>query len=346
MRLCKKSIFALFLTVTMAVQLTSGAMAYTTPDFTDVAPDSWAYESVMRMADAGIIKGTGATTFSPDMKLSAAMFLTLVGRVAYPGDVTAGGAASWYAPWVEAAKAKGLLEGTTVIDAAIEGEITRYDMAVILAHTAKTLGAQEQTVDTAKITDWGDIPNKYSYAVGQTYALGLIRGDNAGRFNGTLTMTRAEAATVIARLVDLVADLATQSPAEPEKPEETTPPVELTGETKTFTIKGGAEYQSQKDFTWKGAEGATIILYYKDGTELGRVVSGSNGDFAMEVTVDMAYYSYADECYYTQATFIDDDGYKYSNISKDGYIAYYSLWNKKDTWGISLYGNDAMVLDF
>lgn len=346
MKFNKKAISALFLAVTMAAQLTSGAMAYSTSDFTDVAPDNWAYEPIMRMADAGIIKGTSATTFSPDMKLSAAMFVTLVGRVAYPTEVTTEGAVNWYAPWVDAAQAKGLLAGTGITDTTVEGEITRYDMAVILAGCAKSLGTQEQTVDITKITDWGDIPNKYSPAVGQTFALGLIQGDNTGRFNGSLTMTRAEAATVTARLVDLVEDLAAQTPPEPEKPVETTPPVEPTGETKTFTIKGGVDYTSQKDFVMKAAEGATVILYYKDGTELGRVVSGGDGDFLIEVTVDTAYYSYTDKCYYIQSTYIDADGNKYSNIRKDGYIDYRNLWSYRNTWGVSLYGDDTMVLDF
>lgn len=345
MKFCRKAIFALFLTVTMAVQLSSGAMAYSTPDFADVAPGNWAYEPIMQMADAGIVKGTSATTFSPDMKLSAAMFLTLVGRVAYPTEVTTEGAVNWYAPWVDAAQAKGLLAGTGITVTTVEGEITRYDMAIILAGCAKALGAQEQAADTAKIADWGDIPNKYSSAVVQTYALGLIQGDNAGKFNGSLTMTRAEAATVIARLVDLAADLAAQPPTEPEKPVETTPPVEPTGETKTFTIKGGIDYTSQKDFVMKDAEGVTVILYYKDGTELGRAVSGNDGDFQMEVTVDAAYYSFTEDCYYTQATYIDEDGNKYSNIRKDGFINFRSLWSYRNTWGVSLYDYD-VVLDF
>lgn len=345
MKKARYKISALLLMLALVVGLTGGALAYEHQDFADVPVGSWAYESIMRMADAGVIKGTSATTFSPEMKLSAAMFLTLVGRVAYPAEVNTEGAANWYIPWVDAAKANGLLDGTAVTNEAIEGEITRYDMAVILAGCAKALGAQEQTVDTAKIADWGDIPNKYSSAVVQTYALGLIQGDNAGKFNGSLTMTRAEAATVTARLVDLAADLAAQPPTEQEKPVETDPPVELTGETKTFTIKGGVDYTSQKDFVMKDAEGVTVILYYKDGTELGRAVSGNEGRFEMEVTVDAAYYSYTDKCYYTQATYIDEEGNKYSNIPKDGYVIYRSLWDYGNNWSVSLYDYE-VDLDF
>ncbi len=341
-----KGLPALLLALALTVGLAGGAMAYSTPDFADVAPGNWAYEPVMRMADAGVIKGTSGTTFSPDMKLSAAMFLTLVGRVSYPDDVTTEGAANWYAPWVEAAKAKGLLEGTAVTDAAIESEITRYDMAVILAHTAKSLGAKEQTVDTSKIKDYGDIPTKYAAAVGQTYALGLIKGDNAGNFNGGLTMTRAEAATVTARLVDLVADLASK-PTEPEKPVETTPPQEdippRTGETVTVTIEGTV-YESRHN---EPLVGANIALFYKDGRELGRTVSGEDGKYILVVEMDKADYTLGQKLYYIEATGIDSAGNKYSNIYLDGFHNLKELYEMtKWSYSLPLWNTSDMDLDF
>lgn len=348
MRKIRLKATALLLALAVTAGLGGGAMAYTTPDFTDVAPGNWAYEPVMRLADEGIIKGTSATTFSPEMKLSAAMFITLVGRVAYPGEVQTNAEDNWFSAYVRAARAKGLLDGTNVTDEAIEGEITRYEMAVILAHTARTLGAGEQAVDTSKIKDWGDVPQKYGPAVGQAYALGLIQGDNAGNFNGALTMTRTEAATVTARLADLTANLAA-TPVEPtdqEKPEETTPPVELTGETTTFTIQGGVNCM-KSDGSWINiVEGANVVFYFKDGIELGRAVTGADGRFEMELTVDKAYYTYAEHNYYIQGTYIDAAGNKYSNIFENGYIIYENLWDRHGNWSFSLYNHDDYVLDF
>lgn len=339
---------ALLLVLALSNGLASGAMAYYTSDFTDVSPTHWAYEPVMRMADAGIIKGTSATTFSPDTRLSAAMFLTLIGRVAYPGEVQNTAEDNWFSAYVRAAKAKGVLEGTAVTDEAIESEITRYDMAMVLAQTAKSLGAKEQAVDTGEIKDYGDIPTKYAAAVGQTYALGLIQGDNAGRFNGSLTMTRAEAATVAARLVDLATEFATQPPAteETDKPEETPPPVELTGETTTFTIEGRVDCM-KSDGSWvNNVEGVEVVFFFRGGIELGRATTGANGRYEMELTVDKAYYTYAEHNYYIQGTYIDPEGNRYSNILKSGYILYENLWDQHGNWGLSLYNQDKYVLDF
>lgn len=62
-------------------------MAYTALDFTDVESGHLPYAPVMKMADAGIIKGSSSTTFSPEVKFSPAMWLTLFGRaVCESGD--------------------------------------------------------------------------------------------------------------------------------------------------------------------------------------------------------------------------------------------------------------------
>ncbi len=98
----RKRTLSLALALVMALSLAVPAFAYTTPDFTDLPPDNWAYEPVMRMADAGVIKGTGDGAFSPEMKVSVAQFLTLVGRVVFP-DVKAE-SEDWYGPYITAAQ--------------------------------------------------------------------------------------------------------------------------------------------------------------------------------------------------------------------------------------------------
>lgn len=205
-----KRLGAFTMTAAVSVSLVGGALAYSTPDFADVPAANWAYESVMKMADAGVIKGTSGTTFAPEVKVSPAMWLTLVGRVVYEDEAQAAAQAgdTWYRAYVQLAKVKGLVSGTNITDANIEGEITRYDMAVTTYTALKYLNSRDATVDTTAIKDYGDIPTeKYAAAVGQMYATGLIKGDNAGNFNGNNTMTRAEAAAVMDRLIALKAEL-------------------------------------------------------------------------------------------------------------------------------------------
>lgn len=218
-----KKAVSLLLVLTLALGLTVPAMAYSTPDFSDLPSDNWAYGPVMRMADQGYIQGTGNNQFSPTMKVSAAQFLTLVGRIVFP-ETTVGANDTWYGPYVAAAQANGLLTGTQVNPAAPEAEITRYDMAVVLRAAAKKLGKAETLAQQSQVTDYGMVPTMYGDAVLAVYGMGLITGDQNGNFNGSNTMMRNELATVIDRLVALKAPGG--SSTEPEAPVESEKPVE------------------------------------------------------------------------------------------------------------------------
>lgn len=198
----KKRFISLLLTLAMAASLATSALAYNTKDFVDVPKGNWAYDAVMKMADAGVIKGTGRGNFSPEVKVSVAQFLTLVGRIAFP-ETKVGEGDTWYSPYMAAAQSNGLLTGTQVDVNQPEAEITRYDMAVILRAAAKRLGKTETLAQQSQVTDFGMIPNMYTEAVLAVYGMGLIKGDQTGKFNGGNTMRRNELATVIDRLVSL-----------------------------------------------------------------------------------------------------------------------------------------------
>lgn len=266
----KRRVFALLLTVIMALSLAAPALAYSTPDFSDVPSNHWAYEAVMKMADAGVIKGTGNGKFSPSMKLSAEMFVVLVGRVVFP-DVKAEGA-DWSGPYITEAKAKGLLTGTNVTDANIKGDISRYDMAVILAKCVELLKVSATKADSSKVTDYGDIPNRYTDAVLMAYGSGLIRGDQSGSFNGQNSMTRQEAATVMDRLLGLKGSSSQGATTEPEKPEESEkpedpePPVEAQMMSLTGWLKYGSKGNPEKDGI--GVDGVPFQLRYTEDNGL------------------------------------------------------------------------------
>lgn len=300
----KRKILSLMLAAVMALGLAAPAMAYSTPDFSDVPPDHWAYEPVMKMADAGVIKGTGAGIFSPEMKLSAEMFVVLVGRVVFP-DVKAE-EADWSGPYVTEAKAKGLLEGTNITDSNLKGDISRYDMAVILAKCVDLLKVSATKADSSKVTDYGEIPTKYVDAVLMAYGSGLIRGDQNGSFNGSNSMTRQEAATVMDRLLGLRGNAqgGTTDPGtgtDPEQPTETPPPAEP--EYISRSAIGWVQYNSKGDPQKNGIgvvdipvelrytedNGATYTVIEK-ATTMDRNGNKSPGRFELDARIEKEVY--------------------------------------------------------
>lgn len=292
-----KKILSLALAIIMAVGLAAPTLAYTTPDFSDVPQSHWAYEAVMKMADAGVIKGTGNGMFSPEMKLSTEMFIVLVGRVVFP-DAKAEGS-DWSGPYVAEAKAKGLLDGTNITDSNLKGDISRYDMAVVLRAAGKQLGVTEKAAQQGEVTDYGEIPTKYAEAVLAVYGMGLIRGDQTGSFNGNNSMTRQEAATVMSRLIELPEE---QAKAEKEEADRKAAEAQAafeasrTGEYMTVNF-----YGSVSDSV---PAGTRVGIYYKDGRLLGETTTDGTLDstnyalWSMDITMDKADFSWTEKLYY------------------------------------------------
>lgn len=210
-----KKLLSIGLTLSLTLALATPALAYSTPDFSDLPQGHWAYASVMEMADLGIIQGTGGGAFSPEATLSAEMFLTLVGRVMYPEIQVQDG--EWSRPYVEALKERGMLSNTGVTAETLQKPISRYDMASVLALCAWELDAQGYGAwakdSYFEFADGEDMPQRYAGSVSLARATGLVRGDENRRFNGNDSMTRKEAAVVIARLSYLKRSLDGTSPA-------------------------------------------------------------------------------------------------------------------------------------
>lgn len=213
----KKRTLSLLLAFALTLGLAVPALA-AGQTFSDVPSSYWGYADIEAVAEAGLMNGTGGGAFSPEMKVSVAQFLTLLGRLVFP-DVKAEGA-DWFGPYVTAAQEAKLLDGTQVDTNNVEAEISRYDMAVILRAAAKKLGVAEKAAQSSEVTDYGMVPTMYADAVLAVYGMGLIRGDQVGNFNGSNTMMRAEVATVIMRLAKAKPGGTTTEPEPQPDPEE------------------------------------------------------------------------------------------------------------------------------
>lgn len=226
----KKRVLAMLLAAILTLGSAAPALAYETSDFSDVPASHWAYAPIMEMAEQGVMKGVGGDRFDPNGRLTAEMFLTLIGRAVFP-DVEADGA-DWSGPYVAKAKEEGLLKDTAVTDETLKNEITRYDVAEILRSavhhtqikaTIWTFGGstrerlEEETEDkreladriiieddvTKQMPDGDSIPEEHKGAVRTVYAAGLMTGDQGGSFNGGSTLTRMEAAVILQRFLAL-----------------------------------------------------------------------------------------------------------------------------------------------
>lgn len=179
--------------------------------FTDVKANAWYYDEVSRLYELGMIEGVSETKFEPERSINREEFIKLLCNAAnIPNsdsdvfkDVPK---ESWYAPYVGGAVKAGIVSGIADDKFGTGLEISRQDMCVMiknaLAYNGITLTAEnyEEFTDTAQLA---------GYAKESVYALraaGIINGKDDNMFVPSGKTTRAEAATIILRMIDMAAN--------------------------------------------------------------------------------------------------------------------------------------------
>ena len=164
--------------------------------FDDVDPNNWAAPYINRLYASGIIKGTSATTFSPNsnMKYGEALKMILI-AAGYPKQSETGGT-HWASNYLNLAYQKGIVS-TKNID--LNAVIDRTTVAEI---AAKALGLGKASGVTSGIVGPVDSTNGYVYAL---YNAGILNGsfiNGANYFQGGNPITRAEVAKIICTIND------------------------------------------------------------------------------------------------------------------------------------------------
>ena len=183
------------------------------PVFTDIT-GHWAADNIIFVASRGLLAGTGNNQFSPNTGMTRGMFVTALGRLAgidpesyKTRTFTDVKADAYYAPYVNWAAEKGIVSGTSATTFSPDINITREQMAVIMANYAKKMGydlpvAHEAVTfaDNAQISSWA------AKEVKAMQQAGIMAGKGSNRFDPKGTATRAEVATVLRRFVEIVID--------------------------------------------------------------------------------------------------------------------------------------------
>ena len=174
--------------------------------YTDTA-GHWAQADIEEMAERGIVSGVTETTFEPDRDITRAEFATLMAKALnLPLDASAAfedvRGDEWYVSYVNAAAEAGLIIG---YDGYFRPDevITREEMAVIVVKAGTLLGkALEERGGNDRFVDKDDIASWANESVDIAASNGLISGMTPDRFAPHENTTRAQAVSVIKRLLD------------------------------------------------------------------------------------------------------------------------------------------------
>ena len=177
--------------------------------FDDVHEGDWFYDDVVYVYETGLMYGTGATKFSPNMSLTRGMLVTILGKQ-YGIDIGEYPNSSfsdvdnniYYAPYIEWARQNEVVFGIGDNKFAPDRIISRQDLATILHRYA---GFIEFTLPVSRpYTQFVDENDIAAYAKGTVQALyssGVISGRPGNIFDPKGTATRAEAAAMLRRFL-------------------------------------------------------------------------------------------------------------------------------------------------
>lgn len=229
----KKKIFAVAAVVVMLFASTVQAI-----NFTDIA-NHWAKDSIITLAERGVVNGVTDTQFMPDGEVTRAQYLKMImeatGVATVPvreGECLDARSTDWYGEYLQGALDKGLIPKDMVtgysesVDYSVDEDgnatytkvtykgafngnlpIKREEMAVLTQYMyqyTRTILTNPKTntenvsefADSDKISEWAKT------SVKQAVANGFMDGMDNNMFNPELTATRAQAATVILRVLN------------------------------------------------------------------------------------------------------------------------------------------------
>ncbi|MDD6485019.1 MAG: S-layer homology domain-containing protein [Clostridiales bacterium] len=191
----------------------------------------WAQYTIDRLYRMGIVDGMEDSKFYPDGIVTRAQYLKMIMElegldtvVQRKGECLDAPDGCWYGPYLQSALDKGLIpeqmiasykaviieeEGRAVYSGAFNGDlpVTREEMAVLTQNvyqyciTYETVGnllkaAELNFEDKDEISPWA------LQCVKLTVAEGFMEGMNGNVFDPKATATRAQAATIMGRIID------------------------------------------------------------------------------------------------------------------------------------------------
>ena len=173
--------------------------------FNDIDDVAWAKDAIDSLAQKGVISGVTDTTFEPSRNVTRAEFVKMI--VGGFGLVSSGTKKfkdvddnAWFAEYVNIVASNGIVNGVSETEFAPNSAIIRQDAALIIFKCA----ANWNVVKSDMLADIDDVSSYAEEAVRILYQSQVISGDDDGIFAPKRTITRAEAACMIYKALEVL----------------------------------------------------------------------------------------------------------------------------------------------
>lgn len=178
------------------------------PVFKDLAKVPWAQDAINALAALGIVNGLDGSNFAPVKSVTRAEFVTMLVRslkLSEPGASTAFKDVKqgvWYSSPIAIAVNAGLVQGSGNGKFEPGREITREEMAIMIANALKDqLPSVDKAAALQNFADRAVIALYAQDAVAKLTQLGIVNGMDNGKFAPKSIANRAQAAVIIYRML-------------------------------------------------------------------------------------------------------------------------------------------------
>lgn len=210
---------------------------FDTDKFIDVPADVWYVDDVTEAANRGIVNGMTNVTFGGGTAYSRAMAAEMLARLsgadtsAAPDSGFLDTKNAWFTNSINWAAQNGVVKGRSATEFAPDAKITRQDFIVMAVRYVEEYKKIPLESKAMQYSDADQLNRDYAVEPAKkAQAIGLIQGDDQGRLRPRDTLNRAEATTILMRLVRFLDQWEREhTPETPETPE--APGTPLTPET-------------------------------------------------------------------------------------------------------------------
>ncbi|MDO4281250.1 MAG: S-layer homology domain-containing protein [Peptococcaceae bacterium] len=179
--------------------------------FTDVSADAWYIDPVRFVYSEGLMTGTSATTFSPNLTTTRGMIVAILYRMEGEPDLSGENlgypfadvdASAYYGDAVYWARMNGIVSGYSSDAFGPTDSITREQLAAILYNYAEYKGVDVSARnDLSDNTDAGSISGWATDAMQWANAAGIVSGMSATELAPKGNATRAQVAAMLQRYI-------------------------------------------------------------------------------------------------------------------------------------------------
>ncbi|WP_432409479.1 S-layer homology domain-containing protein [Wukongibacter sp. M2B1] len=165
----------------------------------DDIDNHWAKEYIYKLVDLGAIKGYPDGTFKPDNTITNAEFTKiLLASLDYNLENSESG--HWAQNYIDKALEASIIDEGDFTN--LNDNITRGQMAKMIVRAIPGERIENLQLYENQISDSKEMAADTRYFVSTAYGLGIITGYPDGEFKHNKTATRAEASTMIIRMLD------------------------------------------------------------------------------------------------------------------------------------------------